>query len=86
MSTNEVKPPMQTCAFCGAEWFMVHSCTESAKVRLRAVTGINLADALAEANKQIEEQQRTITELMLELCDVRAELERVKSQRRILAQ
>lgn len=83
--TAQVGPPLQTCEVCGAEWFIVHNCPRPPKARITVSHGINLHAALQEAEALIRDQQKTITDLMLELADVRSELDRVRENGKKLA-
>lgn len=77
--------PMQRC-ICGTEFFIVHSCPlkmapEPVMRTIIDITKSDLLNHIEDLERLVREQQITITNLMLELADVRSELERLAPTR-----
>lgn len=69
------QPPMQRCA-CGAEYFVVHSCSlKPTKPAMRPVVidiaKRDLLNHIEDLERLVRDQQNTITNLMLELAELR---------------
>lgn len=74
---------MQRCAACGAEWFMVHNCPKAIaplplaidphqRFRDMVTETTALRALVREQRKQIKTLENTVTDLMLELAEVRS--------------
>jgi hypothetical protein len=70
------KPALQLCD-CGAEWFFVHNCPLKAKsVPVKETVDFRLkyksmVEELISLRKLCRDQEHTITDLMLELAELR---------------
>lgn len=77
-------PSLQRCSNCDTEWFFVHNCPttfshtaktlEGSAKDIKRIGNLYVRDLLShveELEHLVKEQQNTITQLMLELADLR---------------
>lgn len=76
MTTIQSKPALQRCE-CGVEWFFVHQCPLKASSKpVRMLTDFRekysiMAAELIQLRERCLAQEQTITDLMLELAELR---------------